>query len=168
MALTSAGPPHRQESTMARMNWDRVRKENQARRSGSEWIASGEQVSGLTAEPKPPFTRKVFSGRIPPCRMPGCACRKTTGFFGQHKKFCPLRKSPNPDVQTETTPNTARGEYPESIKKQLSAVSDFLSSLQSHMNAGTMIAEPHRKIIRKLIQVLQSELSDTSIVKSDL
>jgi len=146
---------------MARMNWDRVRKENQARRSGSEWIASDGPGLGPTAESKPPSIRKAGFARSPLGRMPGCTCKKTVGYAGEHKKICPLRKSHVLDAHPRTTPDPTRREYPECIKKQLSAVGDFLSSLQSQMNADHRIAESHEKSIRRLIQVLQDELRDT-------
>ena len=126
---------------MARMNWDRVRKESQARRSGSEWVGSDGPGLGPTAESKPPSIRKASFGRSPLGRIPGCACKKTVGFVGQHKKFCPLRKNHGPDVHPRTDPDRALGGYPECIKKQLSAVSDFISSLQSQVNADRRMAE---------------------------
>lgn len=152
---------------MARMNWDRVRKESQARRSGSEWVGSDGPGLGPTAESKPPSIRKASLGRSPLGRIPGCACKKPVGFVGQHRKFCPLRKNHVPDVHPRTDPDRALGGYPECIKKQLSAVSDFISSLQSQVNADHRAAESHQENIRRLIQVLQDELRDPSNANSD-
>jgi len=152
---------------MARMNWDRVRKESQARRSGSEWVGSDGPGLGPTAVSKPPSIRKASFGRSPLSRIPGCACKKAVGFVGQHKKFCPLRKNHVPDVHSRTIPDPPNREYPLCIKKQLSAVSDFISSLQSQVNADHRSAESHQTNIRRLIQVLQDELRDPSNAKSD-
>lgn len=153
---------------MAKMRWDRVRKENQARRSGSEWVGSDSPGLGPAAfDSKPPLIRKAVFGRSCLVRMPGCACNKIVGFVGQHRKTCSLRTSPGP-VHPRTTSDPAHREYPECIKKQLSVVGDFLSSLQSQMNADHRIAESHQKNIRRLIQVLQDELRGTSNSKSDV
>src|SRR5208337_2926442 len=119
---------------MAKMRWDRVRKENQARRSGSEWVGSdGLGVGSVTFDLKPPLIRRAVFRISHLGRMPGCTCKKTVGFVGQHRKTCSLRTSPGSDVHPRTTPDPASREYPECIKKQLSAVGDFLSSLQSQM-----------------------------------
>jgi hypothetical protein len=156
--------PERQEAVMARMNWDRVRKETQARRSGSEWVGSDDPGLGPTSGLGPSSPTKGFFEKNSLGRMPGCACRKTVGFLGQHKKFCPLRQSHGPVANPPTTRRPHR-EYPDGIKKQLSALRDFLSSLQA--NADHRGGESHQNMIRRLIQVLQGELHDP-IVKSDL
>lgn len=153
---------------MARMNWDRVRKEDQARRSGSEWVGSDGLGPGNVTESRPPLVnrppliKRVALGRSLVNRMPGCTCRKTVGFNGQHKKFCPLRNRPKLNAHPQTHSEPVLTEYPERIKRQLSAVGDFLSSLQGQMNADDGIAESHQKNIRRLIQVLQDELLGTS------
>lgn len=59
----------------AKMNWDRVRRENRISKHGSDWIEShginNTGISGLSA-------------------MTGCTCRKPVGFKGAHKQKCPL------------------------------------------------------------------------------
>jgi len=144
---------------MSKMNWDRVRKENQARRSGSEWISL--DGSGYPPEPDPPSTRKEVIRKKPsPARMLGCACKKTVGFVGQHKKRCPLRKDNVSDTPAWNTPDPVLGKHSDGIKKQLSALGDFLSSLETHANAGHRSDESHKETIRRLIQVLQDELRE--------
>jgi hypothetical protein len=153
---------------MAKMNWDRVKKENQVRRSGSEWISSDD--SGFTPEPDPlpvsplPVRKAVFR-RSFPARVPGCACNKRLGFVGQHRKKCPLRKDRAPNGFVQTGDSRVVREHPVCIKKQLSAVGDFLSSLQSQEKAGYRFDESHKVTVRRLIQVLQEELENASVTK---
>jgi hypothetical protein len=148
---------------MAKMNWDRVKKENQVRRSGSEWISSDD--SGFTPEPDPLPVRKAVFRRSLPARLPGCACNKRLGFVGQHRKKCPLRKDRAPNAFVQTGDSRAVREHPVCIKKQLSAVGDFLSSLQSQEKAGYRFDESHKVTVRRLIQVLQEELENASVTK---
>ena len=147
---------------MARMNWDRVRKESQAKRSGSEWIGSDDLGLIFSAEPSPPSTKRGGSRRSEFAKMPGCACQKAVGFVGQHRKICPLRKGPGLNVHPKAASDRTQKEYPQSIKNQLSAVGDFLSSLQSQMHADRRFTESHRQNTERLIQVLQEELRNTS------
>ena len=79
----------------AKMNWDRVRRETQAKRSGSEWI--GSDAVGVMAgeEIKSSQQSKAVKRNRPfgQPRMPSCLCGKVIGFKGSHKKKCPLSKS---------------------------------------------------------------------------
>lgn len=74
----------------AKMNWDRVRRENRVLQHGSAWIESG-KVSD------PPPTKSNAKKRASPIHvgppMPGCICGKKVGFTGAHKKECPLSRS---------------------------------------------------------------------------
>jgi hypothetical protein len=70
----------------AKMNWDRVRRENRVFQHGSAWIETGKVTD-------PPRVKSKVKGKSnaalgPP--MPGCICGKTVGFTGAHKKQCPL------------------------------------------------------------------------------
>jgi hypothetical protein len=71
----------------AKMNWDRVRRENRVVQHGSAWIES-EKVSD------PPPSKSNAKKRANPIYvarpMPGCICGKKVGFTGAHKKNCPL------------------------------------------------------------------------------
>lgn len=101
-----------------RMNWDRVRKESLSHLHGSEWVKPSDDTLlgiGWKENDKKKVTRKknkrkkIKSGltrtitqsrSVVPltARMVGCTCGKSTGFTGQHKKSCPLRK---PETSTQ-------------------------------------------------------------------
>ena len=147
---------------MAKMNWDRVKKENQVRRAGSEWISSDD--SGFTPEQDPQPVKKAFRRSLP-ARVPGCACNKQLGFVGQHRKKCPLRKDSPRNAFVQTGDSRTVREHPVCIKKQLSAVGDFLSSLQRQEKAGYRFDESHKATVLRLIQVLQEELENASVTK---
>ena len=74
----------------AKMNWDRVRRENRILQHGSAWIEFG-KVSD------PPPIKSGAKKRANPIYvgppMPGCICGKKVGFTGTHKKRCPLSRS---------------------------------------------------------------------------
>jgi len=133
---------------MTRMNWDRVRKEHQAERSGSEWFGQ----DGLLSE------TELSTLQARSCSVPGCTCNKKVGFTGQHKKYCLLRKRLKPTAMPRAIMASAPIQYPQQIKDQLSALSDFFSSLENQVKSGRGNAEVHRDNIRKLIRVLQAEL----------
>jgi hypothetical protein len=134
---------------MTRMNWDRVRKEHQAQRSGSEWFGQDGLLSETSLS-----ALQARSGDVP-----GCTCNKKVGFIGQHKKYCLLRKrlKPTASIRGRIVP-TAPINYPQQIKDQLAALSDFFSSLEVLLKSGRGNAEVHRDNIRRLIKVLQAGL----------
>jgi hypothetical protein len=90
----------RSEGVLAKMNWDRVKKESQERRSGAEWIGTdgpgleprGESKRPKRPSPKPPLLIRPIVQGSTPGGMPGCVCKKAVGFVGLHRKSCPLRK----------------------------------------------------------------------------
>lgn len=86
----------------AKMNWDRVRRENRVLQHGSAWIESG-KVSD------PPPTKSTAKKRANPIHvgppMPGCICGKKVGFIGAHKKKCPLSSFARMPVTGGSTPS---------------------------------------------------------------
>lgn len=75
-----------------KMKWDRVRKENLARRHGSEWVVSSVQLDRWKQNKrKKKRKQRRKRGHIAGPRMPGCTCGKPVGFSGEHKRGCPLR-----------------------------------------------------------------------------
>jgi hypothetical protein len=92
---------------MAKMDWWRVRLENLARRSGSEWIGSNGTGTGSSSEAR--LTGKAASrGSMRAARMPGCTCGKAVGFAQQHKKKCALSNGHRPGAipRTSRQPST--------------------------------------------------------------
>jgi len=160
---------------MTNMNWDRVRKETQIKRCGSEWLGEDPWVPTIGPQTKAPVGdgrgiksksashAGILSGSRPLNRIAGCTCKKAVGFNGQHKKTCPLRNGALRRVAPQKSLKPAPAEeHTPRIKRQLSAVGDFLSSLERQTNANCAGAELHRENIRKLIQVLQKELNDAA------
>ena len=153
---------------MTRMNWDRVRKESQVKRFGSEWIATGDLGPGIAVEPVRPPKRKAIQRRIPVERMPGCTCKKPIGFTGQHKKNCPLCKNQARGINPHSTSQSAWTSYPQRVKRQLCAIDQFLSSMHAQMNGnGRVVVKEHQENIQKLIQILQDELQTTATGNSE-
>jgi len=74
----------------AKMNWDRVRRENRISQHGSAWIGS-EKVS--VPPPTKSNAKKTANPIYVSRPMPGCICGKKVGFTGAHKKKCPLSRS---------------------------------------------------------------------------
>jgi len=70
-----------------KMNWDRVHKEDLARKRGSEWVEN-ERMTSRSAARKPRLKPKQ-QGPV----IQGCTCGKRIGFMGEHKRSCPLRTS---------------------------------------------------------------------------
>lgn len=153
-----------------KMNWDRVRKENQARRNGSEWPEPALELRPRVKS-KPSPTKKIVSSRIPLGRvsMPGCTCKKAVGFTGLHKKKCPLNKSKQPqsDLHTESGPTLRQ--FAECIKKvgQLPATQNFLSILQKDLERDPKITKADRQTAQQLIRALQEGLTNNLIGKPE-
>jgi len=146
---------------MAKMNWDRVRRESQAKRSGSEWIGSDDLgVTPIALEPRLPVTADAFPRRNAFRKMSGCLCTETVNFVGQHRKYCPFRKQSRSDAHLRISPQPFVRKNADCIRKQLSAVHDFLSTLQANEKDRTV--ESHQKNIRTLIRVLQEELRNAN------
>ena len=70
----------------AKMNWDRVRRENRVFQHGSAWIETGKVTDPPRSKPRARSKTSIQLG--PP--MLGCICGKTVGFTGAHKKQCLL------------------------------------------------------------------------------
>jgi hypothetical protein len=70
-----------------KMNWERVHKEDLARKHGSEWAGQEQSVSSKAG--KKSRTKPRPHGTI----INGCTCRKHVGFVGEHQRSCPLRGS---------------------------------------------------------------------------
>jgi hypothetical protein len=149
-----------------KMNWDRVRKENQSRRQGSEWIGPALELKRDSGS-KPSPTKKAAPARIHFGRvsMPGCTCKKTVGFIGLHKKKCPLGKGNQPQSLLPAKPGPTLRQFAECIQKvgQLAAVQDFLSSLQKKVNEDRTTSKADRVTARELIRVLQHDLATNPI-----
>src|SRR5712675_1310010 len=92
----------------AKMNWDRVRKENQTKRSGSAWIGLDAMGSTLSKTIKPSGKKKSPKKKHPVgwSRMPGCTCGKAIGFGGSHKKKCSQSINPRADSNSNQNPFT--------------------------------------------------------------
>jgi hypothetical protein len=154
-----------------KMNWDRVRKENQSRRYGSEWI--GSDAVGLIpgAEAKPSPKKKVASRRTPLDRvlMPGCTCRKKVGFGGLHKKSCPVSKSNKPQAELNANSLPTLRQFAECMKKtgKLSDLRSFLSILQKEVDVDGQVAKEDRVSALKLIQTLRDYLADVPSKKAE-
>jgi len=157
---------------MTSMNWDRVRKETQIKRYGAEWLGEDPWVPTIGPNENAPVgdlirnTSKsashagTLSGSRPLNRIDACTCKKAVGFSGQHKKSCPLHRGTLHRVARQKGLTAASiEEHTPRIKRQLSAVRDFLISLESQTSPHCSGAELHREKIKTLIQVLQEELN---------
>jgi hypothetical protein len=153
------------------MNWDRVRKENQSRRSGTEWI--GSETLGLTtgAPLKPPRIRKADVGRTYFYKdiMPGCTCRKAVGFIGLHRKKCPLSKGHQPQSTLPAKSGPTLKQFADCIKRvgQLPATQNFLSILQKGVERDPKISKTDRQTAQQLIRALQEGLTNNLINKPE-
>jgi hypothetical protein len=145
----------------AKMNWDRVRKETQTRRSGSEWISADPVGATPGKEIKSSRQRQYVqtSQRSGRSRMPGCSCGKVIGFRGSHKKRCPLSKSLNLRINS----NSNRNSFSECIRKagKLPSTREFLSSLQTAIELARSFSEHDRQGALKLIRALLVSMPDT-------
>lgn len=150
----------------AKMNWDRVKKENQARRNGSEWP---EPVFNLKPgiKSKPSSTKKAAPARIRFGRVliPGCTCEKAVGFIGLHKKKCPLSKGNLSQSDSHAKTGPTLRQFAECIQKvgQLAAVQDFLSSLRKKVDEDRTTSKADRVTARELIRTLQNDLATNPI-----
>jgi hypothetical protein len=96
-----------------RMNWDRVHKEDLARKRGSEWAEkekTNSRAAAVKSRPKP--------GRQEPV-IKGCTCGKRIGFIGEHKRTCPLRISRlgNIAVKAGSRKDFSLSEFASTIKR---------------------------------------------------
>ena len=145
----------------AKMNWDRVRRETQAKRSGSEWI--GSDAVGVMAgeEIKSSQQRKAVKRSQPLGRpsMPGCFCGKVIGFRGSHKNKCPLSNSANLPINSRSNRNS----FSECIKNagKLPPTREFLSFLQIAIEFAQGFSEQDRQGAVKLIRALLESVPDT-------
>jgi hypothetical protein len=145
----------------AKMNWDRVRKETQTRRSGSEWISADPVGATPGKEIKSPRQRQYVqtgqpSGRS---RMLGCTCGKAVGFRESHKKRCSLSKSSSARISCSSSYNP----FSECIKKagKFTPSWQFFASLQTVVGLARGIPEQDRQVALKLIRAILDVLSDT-------
>jgi hypothetical protein len=148
----------------AKMNWDRVRKESQARRSGSAWIGS-DAVGPTAAKETKPSRRGESTGSQSSRRskMPGCTCGKIIGFSGSHKKKCPLSNSLNLRIDSSSNRNS----FSECIKKagRLPSTREFLLSLETAIELARSFPEQDRQGALKLIRALLESLAGTPVQK---
>jgi hypothetical protein len=151
----------------AKMNWDRVRKENQTKRSGSAWIGSDAVGSTPGKKIKPSGKRKSAKKSQPLgwSRMPGCICGKAIGFGGSHKKKCPRSNSRHSRADSSSSHNP----FAQCIKKagKLPPVRKFLSSLQTEVGLDHSIPVEDRQVAQKLIRALLESLGDTPAQKPE-
>ncbi len=151
----------------AKMNWDRVRKESQTRRSGSEWIGSDAVGTTPGKEIKSSRQRQYVqtgqpSGRS---RMPGCFCGKVTGFRESHKKRCPLSKSLNLRINSRSNRNFSFRVHQESGKTSLHERVLVVSSNCDRIDLARSFSEQDRQRALKLIRALLESMPDTPAVE---
>jgi hypothetical protein len=136
-----------------KMNWDRVRKENQIGRSGSTWIGSDALSQTPSREVKSSRKRKSTKKRQPSgwAKIPGCTCGKALGFQGSHKKKCPFGGA---DAQRGSS--SYNNPFAECVKKAGSGLPQrqFLLSLQTEVRLAPGISVSDRAAAQKLIQAL--------------
>jgi hypothetical protein len=146
----------------AKMNWDRVRKESQARRSGSAWIGS-DAVGPTAGEETKSSRRRESSGSQSSLRpkISGCICGKVIGFTGSHKKKCPLSNS----SYLRTPSNSSLKPSSEWIKKakKVTPAEQFIASLQTAVALARGIPVKDRQRALKLIRTLLDSLEDTAV-----
>jgi hypothetical protein len=144
----------------AKMNWDRVRKESQTRRSGSDWIGADAVGPTPGKQIKPSQNKKAAkiirtSGLS---RIPDCTCGKATGFVGKHKKTCLLSQR----VNSRANPSLGRHPFTDCIKRagDLLPARGFLLSLQSELRLAQNIPLGDRPGAQKLVRALLDSLDD--------
>ncbi len=149
----------------AKMNWDRVRKESQSRRSGSDWIGSDAMgpLPGLKME-KP--QKNKAAKKIRPSgwsRAPKNASGKVIAPAGAR-----LEKSKIIDkTKLQAGASSSRNPFAECVKNagKLPPVGKFLSSLLNEVGISHGISIEDRQGARKLIRALQDSLADASTQK---
>lgn len=136
----------------AKMNWDRVRKESQSRRSGIDWI--GQDSTGPKLDPphkQVPTKSKSFKKFVPSRKIiNGCTCKKTLGFKGEHKHSCPLKGLSNPTLE----------QFAGTVRKvdQRGLLASSLVSLRKDVDSNTKVSEQDRQESHGLIQFLLDRL----------
>ena len=149
----------------AKMNWDRVRKESQARRSGSAWI--GSDASSPTEGKETKSSRKRASAGSRSSVLPkisGCICGKVLGFTGSHKKKCPLSNS----SYLRTSSISSLKPSSERIKKagKVTPAEQFFASLQTAVALARGIPLKDRQRALKLIRTLLDSLEGTAVSRT--
>ncbi len=136
----------------AKMNWDRVRKESQSRRSGIDWIGQDSTGSKPGLEYKQTPTRsKGFKKFIPNRKIiTGCTCKKTVGFKREHKHSCPLKGLSNPTLE----------QFAGTIRKvdHRGLLASVLGSLRKDVDINTNVSVQDRQESDRLIQFLIDRL----------
>ena len=154
-----------------KMNWDRVRKENQIFHHGSAWVEITDPP--LRSKGQSKATRPIAIGR----KMPGCTCGKTVGFVGLHKKKCPLAgglgaKKQYPSLAAAKNPRTSSMGQPfEGQTLTLAILSaalneagitqlwkDFVQAQIRHVNHASMLDQINRARISKVLEMFSSGL----------
>ena len=150
-----------------KMNWDRVRKENQSMRFGLDWIGSDAvgPRPGNTCKPSPKgkaAEKRQAQSRV---RMPGCMCGKAIGFDGLHKQKCPLSSCNIPQSNLHADSPSNHKQFVECVRKagKLPPVREFLTSLQDQVAAARNIAGEDRQGAEKLIRALLESLADAPV-----
>ena len=144
----------------AKMNWDRVRKETQTRRSGSEWIGSDDLGATPGKEIKSSQQRSVVMRTHPlgRSRMPDCICGKLIGFKGSHKRKCPLSNSSHLPANSSLRRTSFSGSN-NNVGK-LPPTREFLSFLQTAIELARSFSEGDRQGALKLIRALLESIPD--------
>ena len=151
------------------MNWDRVRKENQLQRSGSDWIGSDSVLASLQEpreSPKKSSRKPLRATRTSGKRrrlnlvvanpMPGCTCNKPVGFASEHKKTCPLRVD-GATVAHHPIPDPTILNFAECIKKcgRTPEANEFVSKLLTGAQTNGANGSVQHEKLRVLLQVFQ-------------
>jgi hypothetical protein len=146
----------------AKMNWDRVRKESQSRRSGIDWIGQDSSGSKLDQPRKQVPTKSKDSKKFVPNRkiITGCTCKKTLGFKGEHKQSCALKRQFSPTLE----------HFAETIRRvdQRCLLANALSSLLGDVYRNQNVREQDRKEAQILIRFLQDQLTGTGRLKPEM
>jgi hypothetical protein len=150
-------------SVSAKMNWDRVRKETQTRRSGSEWIGSDAVGATPSKEIRPSRQRQSLKRSQPPgrSRMLDRKCGKVIGFRGSHKKKCPLSNGLNLRINSSANRNS----FSECVRKteggELPPTREFLSFLETAIEIARSFPDRDQQGGLKLIRALLEAIPDT-------
>jgi hypothetical protein len=132
-----------------KMNWDRVRKENQSMRSGTDWI--GQDKTGAEPSIK---TKKKAHARA----------------FSNKKRFRRIREATS--VSTVSTPKPSLKEFTDLINRlrRQSSVKTFMTSLLHEVEHDRTVGEQGRKEADRLIRYLLNNLGSVpqAVLESDL
>jgi hypothetical protein len=150
----------------AKMNWDRVRKENQSMRFGSTWIGA-DGIGPTPGNSTPPRKKKEpkkarANGWV---RMSGCSCGKTVGFTGSHKKLCPISKTATKPTGTYSD----RNNLTECVKGlgAPTANESYWLALKREIQNRKSIGEEEKRGATRLIEAVLEILGQLRIEKQE-